>query len=347
MQSGFLALFKLFVACFVKIIGVVASLSKKAKSAPRGAERKGKSTLLTGPDEMRIAKMIASCGHCSRREAERLIAAGRVRVNGQKLDSPVFKVVPGDRIEVDGKLLAEPGPARLWRYNKPRARIVSHHDPQGRPTVFDALPAQMGRVISAGRLDYNTEGLLLLTNSGELARHLELPATGWVRRYRVRVFGEVEQGRLDELQEGVTIKGVRYGPVRAKIDRQGSNPWLSMSLSEGKNREIKRILEHLGLKVSRLIRISYGPFQLGDLAIGALEEVKRKTLAEQLGADMSKNLGLRASGGKRAGKQAVKKALKEGRAARRRKSERPGAKSAASAPSAPSAPSSSDKPEPR
>jgi 23S rRNA pseudouridine2605 synthase len=242
---------------------------------------------------MRIAKAIAHAGLCSRRDAEAWIAAGRVSVNGKVLGTPAYVVKPGDKIAVDGKPLPETQRARLWRYYKPRGLVTSHKDPQGRKTVFAALPSDMPRVVSVGRLDINTEGLLLLTNDGELARHLELPSTGWLRRYRVRAHGRVAQGALDALRQGVTIDGIRYGPVEARIDReQGANLWLTISLREGKNREVKRIAEHLGLAVNRLIRVSFGPFALGDLAEGAVEEVKGRVLADQLGAKLAEGFGL-------------------------------------------------------
>ncbi len=243
---------------------------------------------------MRIAKAIAHAGLCSRRDAEAWIAAGRVAVNGKVLATPAHVVGPGDRITVDGKPLPEAQKVRLWRYHKRRGLVTSHKDPQGRKTVFEALPPNLPRVVSVGRLDINTEGLLLLTTDGELARHLELPSTGWLRRYRVRAHGRVTQEALDRLRQGITIDGVHYGPVEARIDReQGSNLWLTISLREGKNREVKRIAEHLGLTVNRLIRISFGPFVLGDLAEGAVEEVKRHVIADQLGAKIADTFGLR------------------------------------------------------
>lgn len=232
----------------------------------------------------RIAKRLARAGLCSRRDAERWIAEGRVVVNGRLLDGPAVVVVPEDQIVVDGKPLPEPERARLWRYHKPAGLMTTHKDPEGRPTVFDHLPAEMPRVISVGRLDYSSEGLMLLTNDGELARKMELPTTGWVRRYRVRVHGEVDPTRLVALERGVTVDGIAYGPIKALLDRQqGSNAWLTVSIREGKNREIRRVMEHLGWSVTRLIRVAYGPFQLGTLAEGTVEEVPGKVFKEQMG----------------------------------------------------------------
>ena len=242
---------------------------------------------------MRIAKAIAHAGLCSRRDAEAWIAAGRVAVNGTVLTTPAHVVKPGDAVTVDGKPLPQAQTARLWRYNKRRGLVTSHKDPQGRKTVFEALPPELPRVVSVGRLDINTEGLLLLTTDGALARHLELPSTGWLRRYRVRAHGRVSQAALDALGKGVSIDGVHYGPVEARIDReQGSNLWLMLGLREGKNREVKRLAEHLGLTVNRLIRVSFGPFALGDLAEGQVEEVKRRVLADQLGSKLADEFGL-------------------------------------------------------
>jgi 23S rRNA pseudouridine2605 synthase len=232
----------------------------------------------------RIAKRLARAGIASRREAERMIAAGRVALDGATVTTPATLVTAASRITVDGRAVAAPEPARLWRYHKPRGLVTTHADPQGRPTVFAALPKHLPRVVSVGRLDLESEGLLLLTNDGELARHLELPATGWTRRYRVRVFGKPEPGALARLAKGVEVAGVRYGPVEARLDRaERSNAWLTVALHEGKNREVRRLMEHLGLRVNRLIRIAYGPFQLGHLAAGELDEVSRRVLAEQVG----------------------------------------------------------------
>ncbi len=242
----------------------------------------------------RIAKRIARSGLCSRRDAERLIAEGRVLLNGKTLDSPAVNVTAEDRIAVDGKSLPEAEPVRLWRYYKPKGRVTTHNDPEGRPTVFQSLPPELPRVISVGRLDFNTEGLLLLTNDGELARHLEAPSTGWLRRYRVRVNGQVEQKALDALSKGIEIEGIRYGPIEATLDRkQGANCWLTLGLREGKNREVRKIMTHLGLTVTRLIRLSFGPFALGELEPGAIAEVKRRVLADQLGDAAAEKLGLK------------------------------------------------------
>ena len=237
----------------------------------------------------RIAKRLARAGLCSRREAERWIEAGRVAVDGVVLKTPATIVTEASAIAVDGKPIPEPERPRLFRYHKPEGLVTTNRDPEGRPTVFERLPKDLPRLVSIGRLDIASEGLLLLTNDGELARHLELPTTGWRRRYRVRVYGTVEEPALKSLGRGVTVAGVEYGPIEAQIDaRQSeggrSNTWLVVTLREGKNREVRRVLEHLGLKVSRLIRTAYGPFELGDLARGAVEEVPRKHLREQVGA---------------------------------------------------------------
>lgn len=238
----------------------------------------------------RIAKAIARAGLCSRRDAERLIAEGRVSVNGEQLDSPARNVTLADAIAVDGKPLPRREGTRLWRYHKPAGLVVSHRDPQGRPTVFQKLREQLPRVVSVGRLDLTTEGLLLLTNDGALARQLELPANGWIRRYRVRGYGAVPQDALTGLKRGVTIDGVRYGPVEARLDKtQGGNCWLTIAIREGKNREVRKICDHLGLQVNRLIRTSFGPFVLGDLPRGGLEEIPPRVLKEQLGSRLEKH----------------------------------------------------------
>jgi 23S rRNA pseudouridine2605 synthase len=258
---------------------------------PRRGRHQEQPAERTGP--MRIAKALARAGLCSRREAERWIGEGRVSVNGEVLKTPARDVAPGDRILVDGSELPGLEPPRLWRYHKPRGLVTTHSDPQGRKTVFDNLPPHMPRVISIGRLDFNTEGLLLLTNDGALARHLELPATGWLRRYRVRAHGTITQEALDGLKGGIEIAGTRYGPIEATLDKvQGSNVWLSIGLREGKNREVRTVLDRLGLTVNRLIRVSFGPFQLLDLAPGATEPVRRRTLIDQLGPKVSAELAL-------------------------------------------------------
>jgi 23S rRNA pseudouridine2605 synthase len=233
----------------------------------------------------RVAKVIARAGLASRREAETWIAAGRVAVNGAVIRSPAINVTAHDGIAVDGKALPRRERTRLFLFHKARGVLTSHGDPRGRPTLFDILPKNLPRLISVGRLDLNSEGLLLLTNDGGLARVLELPATGWLRRYRVRAHGRIAQNKLDRLGEGITIDGIHYGPVVATVDRvQGSNVWLTFAIREGKNREVRKVLGHLGLAVNRLIRVSFGPFQLGDLAPGEIAEVKTRMLRDQLGA---------------------------------------------------------------
>jgi 23S rRNA pseudouridine2605 synthase len=232
----------------------------------------------------RIAKVIARAGLASRREAEAWIAAGRVAVNGGVIRSAALNVTGRDRVTVDGAPLPARERTRLFLYHKPHGLMTTHADPQGRPTIFQNLPKHLPRLISVGRLDFNTEGLLLLTNDGALARVLELPATGWLRRYRVRAHGSVTQAELDALRQGITISGIHYGEIDATLERvQGSNLWLSFAIREGKNREVRNVLTHLGLAVTRLIRISFGPFQLGDLAEGAVDEVRTRTIREQLG----------------------------------------------------------------
>jgi 23S rRNA pseudouridine2605 synthase len=232
----------------------------------------------------RIAKRMARAGLCSRREAEAWIAEGRVIVNGKKIDSPALNVSESDSIKVDGKLLAAKDVTRLWLYHKPTGLVTTHKDPEGRRTVFDALPKELPRVISVGRLDLNSEGLLLLTNDGDLARKLELPATGWLRRYRVRVFGKITHAMIAEMKKGVVADGVHYGQVDAVVDGgKGDNSWLTVSLKEGKNREVRKVFEHFGCKVSRLMRLSYGPFQLGSLEKGEVKEVTGKVLKSFIG----------------------------------------------------------------
>jgi 23S rRNA pseudouridine2605 synthase len=235
----------------------------------------------------RIAKVIARAGLASRREAEAWIEAGRVAVNGEPIRSPALDVTASDRVTVDGQPLPARERTRLFLYHKPRGLLTTRADPKGRPTIFEKLPQELPRLISVGRLDFNTEGLLLLTNDGALARVLELPATGWLRRYRVRVHGTVTQPQLDGLRKGVTIAGIRYGAIEAAIERvQGSNLWLTFAIREGKNREVRNVLSHFELTVTRLIRVSFGPFQLAELEPGAVEEVPTRVLREQLGAKL-------------------------------------------------------------
>ena len=242
---------------------------------------------------MRVAKAMARAGLCSRREAERWIEQGRVRVNGALLQSPARDVSERDHITIDNNPLPAAEPPRLWRYHKPKGLVTTHRDPEGRPTVFDALPEHLPRVISVGRLDVNTEGLLLLSNDGALARHLELPSTGWLRRYRVRAHGSVTPAALEALKTGSEVAGLHYGPIAATLDKtQGANVWLTLALREGKNREVRTVLENLGLRVNRLIRVSFGPFQLLELAPGEVEPVRRRVLIEQLGPQMARELGL-------------------------------------------------------
>ena len=271
------------------------------KANSTGAGEKPRRRILdapgAGPSEkregQRIAKVMARAGLCSRRDAEAWIAEGRVVVNGRKLDSPAFNVSPEDDVRVDGKPLAAPERTRLFLYNKPRGLVTTARDPDGRPTIFENLPEDLPRLVAVGRLDINTEGLILLTNDGGLARVLELPATAWLRRYRVRAHGEIEQALLDPLTNGVTIDGVDYAGIEAALDRtQGSNVWITMGLREGKNREIKKVLEHLGLAVNRLIRVSFGPFQLGDLEEGAVAEVRTRVLRDQLGPKLAREAGV-------------------------------------------------------
>ncbi|MGI3187166.1 pseudouridine synthase [Nioella aestuarii] len=262
------------------------------------------------PEGDRIAKVLSRAGIASRREAERMIEAGRVTVNGKKIDSPALNVTPADKITVDGKEVGEPERPRLWLYHKPQGLVTTTSDEKGRETVFDKLPEGMPRVMSVGRLDLNSEGLLLLTNDGGVKRKLELPSTGWLRKYRVRVKGTPKDEDLAPLRKGVTIEGERFQPMDVTLDRQqGANAWLTVGLREGKNREIRRAMGEVGLDVNRLIRVSYGPFRLNELKPGEVEEIKPKVLRDQLGI-----------------------ALPEGHAEAKAKPARPGAKKIRKAP---------------
>ena len=246
--------------------------------------RYGKSMSNDTPQGDRIAKVLSRAGIASRREAERMIADGRVSVNGKTIDSPALNVTARDRIVVDGLPVGEPEPPRLWLYHKPAGLVTTERDEQGRDTVFGSLPEDMPRVMSIGRLDLNSEGLLLLTNDGGVKRKLELPATGWLRRYRVRIKGTASEAKLDQLRQGITVDGVSYQPMQVTFDRQqGANAWLTVALREGKNREIRRAMEAIGAQVNRLIRVSYGPFQLRDLPAGQVEEVRARVVRDQLG----------------------------------------------------------------
>lgn len=242
----------------------------------------------------RLAKIIARAGLCSRRDAELWIKDGRVSVNGKVVKTPAFNVTGKDKIKVDGEPLAAKQGTRVWLYHKPAGLVVTEKDPEGRPTIFEALEEHgLPRVVTIGRLDINTEGLLLLTNDGGLKRVLELPATGWLRKYRVRAFGSVTQAQLDQLKDGVEVEGIKYGPIEATLERDlGSNVWLIVALREGKNREVKNVLASLGLTVNRLIRVSYGPFQLGEIREGEVETVKARVLREQLGKRLADEAGV-------------------------------------------------------
>lgn len=265
--------------------GGVRKHATPTRSAPRPFED-------TADAGERIAKRLARAGIASRRDAEMMISAGRIAVNGKVLENPAVNVLRTDKITVDGKPIKPTERTRLWLYHKPAGLVTTTRDPEGRPTVFEALPDEMPRVLSVGRLDINTEGLLLLTNDGGLSRVLELPSTGWLRRYRVRAHGKVTQAQLDELKNGIAVDGVFYGSVEATLEReQGANVWLSVGLREGKNREVKNILGALGLTVSRLIRVSFGPFQLGDLEEGAVREIRGRILRDQLGEKLVEESG--------------------------------------------------------
>lgn len=233
----------------------------------------------------RLAKFMARSGVCSRRDAEELIKQKRVTVNGEIIDTPAFKVEGSEKILLDGEKLPEIEQTRLWLYHKPAGLLTTHKDTEARATVFDHLPAGLPRVISVGRLDLNSEGLLLLTNNGEISRKLELPENGWSRRYKVRVHGFVNKNKLADLAKGATVDGINYGPVKAELESQnGTNSWLIVTLNEGKNREVRKLMKSIGLEVARLIRLSYGPFQLGNLKKGEVREVPQKVLKEQLGS---------------------------------------------------------------
>ncbi len=246
---------------------------------PKGAPLKGE----------RIAKVMARAGLCSRREAEALIAQGRVFINGKRLTSPAHNVQPTDEIVVDNKKLAKPERPRLFRFHKPRGVLTATRDPEGRPTIYDGMPAELPRLMPVGRLDYNSEGLLLLTNDGAIKRHLELPATGIKRKYRVRVYGSPDPARLARLKNGITVEGVQYGAIDARLEGKSntSNAWMIFELAEGKNREIRRVCEAMGLQVNRLIRIGYGAFELDKLAVKAIEEVGPGELRKLLGSALA------------------------------------------------------------
>lgn len=238
------------------------------------------------PKGDRIAKVLARAGVASRRDVERMIAAGRITVNGEQISSPALNVTAADMITVDGKPVSEPEPERLWLYHKPVGLVATDRDEKGRKTIYDDMPDDLPRVMSVGRLDINSEGLLLLTNDGAIKRKLELPSTGWLRRYRVRINGRPQDSSFDTLRRGITVEGEKFQPMQIQLDRQqGANAWLTVGLREGKNREIRRAMQDIGLSVNRLIRISYGPFQLGELKAGEVEEIRRKVMRDQLGME--------------------------------------------------------------
>ncbi|MGO1120289.1 pseudouridine synthase [Rhodovibrionaceae bacterium A322] len=256
-------------------------MSKNASQTPTSPQEQTDGSAWEGE---RIAKVIARSGICSRRDAEAFIEQGRVELDGKTVETPATKVQPGQTITLDGEALPATEPPRLWRLYKPKGVLTTAFDPEGRPTIYTILPEGLPRTMPVGRLDMTSEGLLLLTNDGELKRRLELPQTGWVRRYRVRVFGRVDEKALRDLSKGITVDGIKYGPIEARLDKsEASNSWLTVALREGKNREVRRICEHLGLTVNRLMRISFGPFVLGALKAGDLEEVSPRVLREQLG----------------------------------------------------------------
>ena len=240
------------------------------------------------PEGDRIAKVLARAGVASRRDAEKMILAGRIAVNGKIIDRAALNITDADKVTVDGKPMTPPEPPRLWLYHKPIGLVTTTRDEQGRATIYDKLPPELPRVVTVGRLDINSEGLLLLTNDGGVKRQMELPSTGWLRKYRVRVNGRPTDLQLEPLRQGITVDGERFQPMTVIIDRQqGANAWLTVSLREGKNREIRRALQDIGLSVNRLIRISYGPFQLNTLKAGAVEEIRRKVLRDQLGLEIA------------------------------------------------------------
>lgn len=248
--------------------------------------RYGRTMTTDTPPGDRIAKVLSRAGIASRRDAERMIELGRVSVNGQKIDSPALNVTEADKITVDGKPIKDPEPARLWLFHKPPGLVTTNRDEQGRKTVFDVLPEDLPRVMTVGRLDINSEGLLLLTNDGGVKRQLELPSTGWLRKYRVRINGRPSEAAFEPLRKGLAIDGERFQPMQVSLDRQqGANAWLTIGLREGKNREIRRAIEDIGFTVNRLIRVSYGPFQLGTLKSGEIEEIRRRVVRDQLGLE--------------------------------------------------------------
>jgi 23S rRNA pseudouridine2605 synthase len=260
----------------------LAKITKARRMTPMAGKEKPETP--TTPAGERIAKVLSRAGIASRREAERLIELGEVKVNGKTITSPALNVTAADKITVRGEPVGQPEPPRLWLYYKPEGLVTSAADEKGRDTVFDHLPEDMPRVMSVGRLDLNSEGLLLLTNDGELKRRLELPSTGWLRKYRVRVKGNPTEPEIEPLRKGITVEGDRFQPMEVKIDRhQGANAWLTVGLREGKNREIRRAMTHIGLTVNRLIRVSYGPFRLNEMKPGEVEEIKPRILREQLG----------------------------------------------------------------
>ena len=253
-----------------------------AKTSPKPAEK----PISTAPEGERIAKMLSRAGVASRREAERLIEAGEVKVNGKTITSPALNVTAKDKVTVSGQPVAEKQPVRLWLYYKPEGLVTSNADEKGRDTVFDHLPEDLPRVMTVGRLDLNSEGLLLLTNDGGLKRRLELPSTGWLRKYRVRIHGNPTDPDFEPLRKGIEVEGERFQPMQVVLDRiQGANAWATVGLREGKNREIRRAMAAIGLTVNRLIRISYGPFRLNELEPGQVEEVRPRVLKDQLGFD--------------------------------------------------------------